>query len=48
MDEYLDYLKERVLRLENGGWGMIEKLASARAEYNRALDFARSHGLTTR
>lgn len=45
MDEYLDYLSERIEKLRSKDWTQV---GQALAEYNRALDFARRKGLTSR
>lgn len=46
MDPYLDYLKARIAKVEHKGqW---DDLPAARAEYNRALDFARNNDMTQR
>ncbi len=45
MDGYLSYLKDRVARLERKDY---TKLPAARAEFNRALDYARRNGQTIR
>ena len=45
MDGYLSYLKGRIAELERKDW---TKLSAARAEFNRALDYARRHGQTIR
>lgn len=43
MDGYLQYLKGRIVELERKDW---TKLPAARAEFNRALDYARRNGQT--
>lgn len=43
MDGYLRYLKGRIAEIERKDF---TKLPAARAEFNRALDYARRHGLT--
>lgn len=48
MDSYLDYLRDRIDGLMSKPSWQVDKLAAARAEYNRALDFARRNGLTER
>lgn len=45
MDGYLSYLKDRIAQLERKDY---TKLPAARAEFNRALDYARRNGQTIR
>lgn len=45
MDGYLSYLKDRIAQLESKDY---TKLPAARAEFNRALDYARRNGQTIR
>lgn len=45
MDGYLQYLKDRIAQFERKDW---TRLPAARAEFNRALDYARRHGQTIR
>lgn len=44
MDAYLTYLKGRIKKFESKA--ALSELAAARAEFNRALAFARRHGQT--
>lgn len=45
MDAYLDYLRERIEKLRPNS---VKDVQYALAEYNRALDFARSNNLTSK